>query len=436
MADTTGLMLRQNPWWSGKPIDTGIIRENYLNKIIRYIDTKEIIIIGGVRRAGKTKLMHQTINHLITNKKAKPEEILFISCDAPEVQKLSDPIEEIIDTFRKQTGNPNLIWLFLDEVQMIQDFPARLKALYDEGNTRIIISGSSSHLLESKAGTLLSGRYIPITVYPLSFSEYLKFKSFEIPKTNLSALSKRYEFISELNEYLNFGGFPAVVNSDNNDTKGELINAYYDSIVFRDIIQAHGIHSSGLLSKILHYLITNVSLPMSYKGLSKLFECSPITVQDYLNGAEDANLLFPVKFFSYSLKEQIRNEKKMYVIDNGLRNRVSFTFSQDTGRLAENAVCIELMRHGFEPFYWKEGNTTEVDFVVQSDDSLICINVCYSDDIPAREFKGLTEFENKHSYRQVKKIILSEDTEKTEGDIVIQPIWKWFSGLEKLGEIV
>ena len=153
------------------------------------------------------------------------------------------------------------------------------------------------------------------------------------------------------------------------------------------------------------------------------FEYGINTIIRYLSYLQESFLLFQVPLFSYSLKKQQANPKKIYCIDNGMRNAVSFKFSKDEGRLAENLVFIELKRRGRDPYYWKgEG---EVDFVIkEKDNSLTAINVSYTNEIEERELMGLKDF--KKIFKKNKKmILLTKDVEKEEDGIIYIPLWKW-----------
>ncbi|HJJ39070.1 MAG TPA: ATP-binding protein, partial [Methanocorpusculum sp.] len=257
-----------------------------------------------------------------------------------------------------------------------------------------------------------------------SFKEYLRFTAAEVPENTLALISRRYELIPALEKYMRVGGFPAIVTMSDEDVGNELLAAYYDSIVYRDIIQAHNIRSSALLAKLLTYLITNISSQVSVHNLSKVFSCNAQTIEDYLAFARDAYLIYLVPYFTYSLKTQTRMLSKSYIIDTGLRHAVSSAFSLDTGKCMENIVCIELIRRGYSPAYWSGKN--EVDFVIRKKNhELAAINVCCTDNIPDREFAGLREFEAVNPEKNVQKIILSEDTEEVSDDIQIIPLWKW-----------
>lgn len=421
-------LLMQNPHWQTEEYSTGIPREFYLNKIIRILDhTKEITIISGVRRAGKTTLMKQTIRYLTQKKNIHPKQILSLSCDTALLKGRENPLEDCIEQYKLLTGISKDIWLFFDEVQEIENFPLHIKNLYDSGQYHLIISGSTSHILTSKSGTYLTGRYIPVHVYPLSFAEYLAFKSVPIPKSNLDELQTKYQIINWLRTYLTEGGFPAVISIDDETLRNDLLKAYYDSIVYRDIIASHSVKNPGMMLSLLTYLISNTSNLQSFRKLAELFKSDPKVIQDYISYASDGNLISAVTKFSYSYKKQIIAQKKMYCIDTGLRRAAGFTFSPDIGRLAENTVCIELMRRGFEPKYYSK--ESEIDFVVQmKDGKLLLIQVCNSDEIPERELVGFKEFTAEFPQTETQKILLTENLETEIGDAVCIPLWKWLLG--------
>jgi predicted AAA+ superfamily ATPase len=216
------------------------------------------------------------------------------------------------------------------------------------------------------------------------------------------------------------------VLQDDERTKDDYLKAYYDSIVYRDIIMVNEIRNQKALAELLHYLFTNVTAPYSYRRLKDLFGIDPDTVQDDIYFAEMAKVLFEVPHFAYSLQAQKRPNRKIYCIDNGLRNAVSFRLSEDEGKLAENLVFVELLRSGAIPFYWKKKK--EVDFVVKGPDNLLtAISVSYTDAISAREKDGLQEFTGEFGHRVKEMIILTKDTEQVTENINLIPLWKWLS---------
>ena len=418
------LLASQNPWWSGLPFNTGRERQNYLATIQRYLKTDEIIILSGVRRSGKTTLLYQFIRQLIKMNKVPAKNILFVNCDDPEITSRKNTLHEIVDTYRRENAARGTIYLIFDEIQGLENWEREVKSLYDRKNCKIILSGSSSYLLDSQVSTLLSGRYFTVPVFPLDFSEYLQFHGIVLPKDSATRAAQKYEITTHLRQYLNEGGFPIVVLEQDERTKQDYLRAYYDSIVYRDIIRTNVIRNQKALAGLLYYLFTNISSPYSYRHLKEMLGTDIDTLRDYIHFAGMAKILFEVQAFAYSLPVQVRQNKKCYCIDNGLRNAVSFRFSEDEGKLAENLVFVELMRAGVTPYYWK--GVREVDFVIKSkDNSLTAINVCYSDEIPDRETESLLEFAHTFGDAAQDLIILTKDYDSKDGVITCIPLWKW-----------
>jgi predicted AAA+ superfamily ATPase len=418
------LLAAQNPWWSGQPFDSGRERQKYLAVIKRYMKTGEIVVLSGVRRSGKTTLLYQAVRLLITTDKVPAKNILFLNCDEPEIAGRKGSLSEAVETYRREIAPKGTVWLIFDEVQSVKDWEREIKSLYDRKAGRIILSGSSSYLMEPQVGTLLSGRYLTVPVYPLDFSEYLRFHAIVPSKDVAKRAAQKYEITSKLRQYLREGGFPVVVLQPDEGTKLDYLKAYYDSIVYRDIVRTNVVRNQKALAGLLHYLFTNIASPYSYRRLKEMLGTDIGTVRDYIHFASLAKILFEVQAFSYSLPAQARQNKKIYCIDTGLRNAVSFRFSEDEGKLAENLVFLELMRSGLVPYYWK--GDREVDFVVKSaDNSLTAINVCYSDAVPDREFEGLQEFAGSFGENVRDLLILTKDYEAKKGSIACIPLWKW-----------
>jgi uncharacterized protein len=414
----------QNPWWSGQPFDSGRDRQKYLAEIKRYLKTDEIIVLSGVRRSGKTTLLYQAVRLLMTTGKVPAKNILFVNCDEPEFAGQKGALAEAVDTYRSEIAPRGTIYLLFDEVQAVENWEREIKSLYDRKHSKIILSGSSSYLLDPQVSTLLSGRYFTIPVYPLDFTEYLLFHSISPSADKAKRAAQKYEITSGLRQYLHEGGFPVVVLQQDERTKQDYLRAYYDSIVYRDIVRTNVVRNQKALATLLHYLFTNIASPYSYRRLKEMLGTDIDTVRDYIHFAGQAKILFEVQAFAYSLPAQARQNKKIYCIDTGLRNAVSFRFSEDEGKLAENLVFLELMRSGHTPFYWK--GIREVDFVITAPDkTLTAINVCYGDTIPEREYEGLKEFAGEFDKKAGRLIILTKDYEATIGEIACIPLWKW-----------
>ena len=421
MAQLLEVLEKLNPWWQERPFETGIIRDTYLHKIREYLKTKEILVVTGVRRSGKTVLLYQTIHDLISNQGIEPKRILFVNFDEPDLSDLKDPIRNILDAyFHEVSSEP--AYIVFDEIQNVPGWEKWAKSIYDEKKHQLIVSGSSSHLLDSKLATLLSGRYLSIPVFPLNFREYLLFNGLVV-KDKLSLIANKNKIMNCLKKYLAEGGLPRIVLQKEEGLKTELLKTYHESLVYKDLVAQYDIRNVKVLKELIHYLYTTFTSFYSYKKISELLKIDFSTLKEYFHYLEEAKILFETSLFSYSLKVQSRNNKKIYCIDNGLRNAVSFKFSKDEGKLAENLVFIELKRREKELYYWK--NKGEIDFITKdADNSLTAINVSYSDEIDEREINSLLEF--KKEFKKAKELILlTKDTEKQEHGIKFMPLWKW-----------
>ena len=387
------------------------------------------MVLSGVRRAGKTTLIYQLIDDLINNQNVESEKILFVNCDEPELNATDNLLKKVMDTYRQDICSEDYTYLIFDEIQNVAGWEKWIKSLYDTKKYYIVISGSSSHLLDSNLSHLISGRYLKINVFPLDFSEFLQFNDINIKTDKIFTAANKDMILNKLKHYLQDGGFPRVTLEKDAELKNEYLKSYYDSVVYKDIVLLYKIRNVKILRDLVYYLCTNFTSLYSYKKLTELLKIDYATLREYLYYIEQAKMLFEVHYFSYSVKAQSRNNKKIYCIDNGLRNAVSFKFSEDEGRLAENLVFVELMRREREVYYWK-GND-EVDFVVKNEDgSLSSINVAYTNDVEEIEVSGLVEFKDVFADRVGELIILTKDVAKTEGGVQFVPLWKWILGIE------
>ncbi|MFH1638335.1 MAG: ATP-binding protein [Candidatus Woesearchaeota archaeon] len=412
-----------NPWWAGRDFESGICRESYIKKVKDFIKTGEILILTGVRRSGKTTLLLQTVNYLL-EKGVKPKQILFVNFDEADLATIKDPIQTILNAYYHGVCNDEeKAYFIFDEIQNVGGWERWAKTIYDHKFNQLILSGSSSHLLDNKLATLISGRYLKIKVFPLDLREYLNFMGLSQLKSRLDLAGNKNKIMRLLKEYLLNGGFPRVALQKEERLKREHLKIYYESIIYKDILLMHNVRNSKLMKELIYYLLSNFTGLYSYKGLSELLKIDFITIKEYLNYIEESRILFELPIFSYSLKVQSRNNKKIYCIDNGLRNSVSFKFSKDEGKLAENLVFVELQRKEKDIYYWK--NKGEIDFVIKNrDNSLTAINVSYTNNINQREIESLLEF--KSVFGKTKELILlTKDLEKQEKGIKFIPLWKW-----------
>lgn len=376
-------------FWNQK-IDTGFRRALYSEKLGKLLSMSEVVALTGVRRSGKSTLILQLIEGLIA-KGTAPRNTLYINFEEPN---FSDDLNakflgKIFDAYLEFFDPKERVFIFLDEVQLVKGWERFVAALHDrKANVKIFVTGSSSKLLKSEISTLLSGRYVSEIVYPLSFAEFLDFK-----KENHTPLIKSPKAYNYLREYVEFGGFPKIVIEKEDYGKKILLVEYFNSILERDILLRHRIKNEKDIKEIVSFSMANVSSQISTYRMEKDFGISNPNARRYFGYFEESFLLQFVPFFAYSVKKQIYNPQKVFSIDTGLRNAISFKFSEDIGKLLENIVFIEFLRRKEAPYYW-EGKTTEVDFILRHGHEVSeLVNVCYSLTAKSleREIKSLEE---------------------------------------------
>lgn len=420
-----------NPWWENAELINklkGKYRQEY-EQLINSIGIKEITIITGVRRSGKSTIMYYMISNLL-KKGISEKQILFVNFDDKKLSQ--DSLDEIYQEYRKNLNPEKKAYIFLDEIHKKEGWESWIRKKYDlKTDDKFIISGSCSYLLKKEYSTLLTGRNLTFEIFPLNFKEFLLFKGIELNKENLKkgiVLEKsKIAILSNLKEYLNLGGLPEVVLKQE-QFKNQVLKQYFDDILYKDIIDKYNLNSQKTRDLAL-FLMTNFTSLISLRNLRNSLGIAYDSIKDYVSYFKEAFLFFTLEHFSYSLKEQKTLPSKIYCIDNGLRNAVSFKFSKDEGKLAENLVFIELKRKEQEVYYWQSERKEEVDFIIKNKDNTItAINVTYVDEINEREISSLLKFQEKFKKTE-EMIILTKETEKTEKienkTIKFIPLWKW-----------
>jgi len=420
-------LLLHNKHWQKTPFDIPIKRD-LLNKLLRYNTAKEIQIISGIRRSGKSSLLKLYINELI--KTVNPLSILFVNFDDPnfsEVYQQPKNIYHIIEAAERLTKT-KINYLFFDEIQMVEGWEKYVKSVYDaDAYKKICITGSNAKLLNSNYSNLLSGRYITHQIYPLSVNEILSHHNFG---NSLAVLQNKPEVLNILDHVMKYGSFPEIINKSDPQLKHEIATNYFDSILIKDCIVNKNIRDSKSFKELSFYLFNNISALYSYNSISKAIGLNDISVKEYINTMSDSFLIYEIAQFSYIARQQIKSKRKMYCIDNGLISAVSLNFSENKGKLFENLVFSELIKYGCKDIFFFNGNK-ECDFLIKKKNKLIAIQVCYEINTTnkEREMAGLEEVMKTFSIEKSFVITFSQ-SEKVNKKISIIPMYELSSIFE------
>jgi predicted AAA+ superfamily ATPase len=404
----------------------GLVRREVQDKIANYITQREILIITGVRRSGKSSLMKLLCDDLLSIGDVLENNILYLNFeDERFIPFTFQDFEPLYETFIELENPQGRIYLFLDEIQNISGWEKWLSRLYEFENVKIFVTGSNASLLSSEISTALTGRNRQIVTWPFSLREFLTMKGVIIDAKTFYKRQNKVEIKRLFGEYLEAGGFPEVLKIG--DTT--LLEQYYKDIIYRDVITRHGFKNIKELKELSLFLAANPGTIQSYKNMQRIIGVkSQNTVKNYLEALNDVYLFFSMDLFDYSLKRQIYNPSKIYCIDAALSNSISFKFSRNIGHIYENIVFLELLRRNREPYYWKSKKGREVDFVIREGLNITeAIQVCFSledEKIRQREMQALIEV--KDELRAEHLTVITDDEESSgQGEINIIPLWKW-----------
>jgi uncharacterized protein len=381
-----GLLAQLNTHWTEERQELGVPRSCF-GRLLRYLATGQVVAVTGVRRAGKSTLVRQLIDHLIYSQKVAPRQILFVNLEHPYLTPHREDVtalQRLYEDYLKMMQPQGEIYICLDEVQFFPQWPIFVKSLYELKKTRFVVTGSNAAMLSSDMLTLLSGRSLPLEVFPFSFREYAHSRKVDVDSP--LTVAQQMPLVRQLfDRWLDQGGFPTVVLGDH-EPAAEILGAHARLVLLQDVAPRLGVRKPDSLERLYVFLASNIGKLFTYSSLSKLFELSDKSIKEYLHALADAHLVYEVELFSYSLKQQIRHPKKVYSIDTGQANAVGFQFTANRGRLLENAIFIDFKRLGLETYYFKTGPGREVDFVIKSGKELSLVQVTWDlNDLITRE---------------------------------------------------
>lgn len=345
-----------------------IIREEYLKKLFTYMDAPIIKILAGIRRCGKSTILEMLHKELIS----KGIDESNIICKRYTSFEIDDcyTAKDMYNDIKKEMINDNKYYLLLDEVQEIDGWEKAINSLLEDTNADIYVTGSNSKLMSSEISTYLTGRYVLIPVYPLSFKEYLDFKS-------SSTKSKK----DLLNEYIKFGGFPIVALGNYDEQSAyQIVEGIYNSVITSDITKRHNIVNFDLFNRVVKFIIENVGKTFSANSIVKFLKgegraLSVESIYNYLEWLEKAFVIYRCRRYDLQGKSVLKTQEKFYLADQSLKYCIMGFNPKSIASMLENIVYFELKRRGYEVYIGKLG-TKEIDFVAMKRDERIYVQVC------------------------------------------------------------
>jgi hypothetical protein len=383
----------------------------------KYLAHPNLLLVSGMRRAGKSFFAHLA---------AGKGQYAFLNFDDERLMGFSaKDFNIVLECFNELYKEHGI--LMFDEIQNVRGWELFVSRL--RNTNKVIVTGSNAHLLSKEMSTHLTGRFMEFALFPMSFKEYCGYKGAEFKgkdvystraRSSISALFSEYVQNSGIFDYYKFGP--------------EFLRTVWRSVIDRDIVIRYRIKYPGILEQLALLLVNSFASKVSIANLTRHFKLkSPHTINDYIRYIENVFLMFPVYKFSYKLKEQFTTFRKMYIIDNGFIRALSFSFSENRGRMLENMVAVELkrccVREGSQLFYWDDYHF-ECDFVVKKGTKInsiyqVCAELAVAN--REREVKGIVaaarEFGLKNGYILT---FSQEETIRESGcTIEVMPVWKW-----------
>lgn len=345
-------------------------RDEYLNQLKKWKDEQVIKVITGIRRCGKSTLLEMYRDYL-KSEGVSDDRIISINFEELEYEELSD-YKALYSYIKERLHKTETTYIFLDEIQQVENFQKAVDSLYVKKNTDIYITGSNAYLLSGELATLLSGRYVEINMLPLSFAEFCQIKNGG-DKNELFA------------EYMKNGGMPYITNlADDSEKIDTYLEGIYNTIIVKDIEERQKRRESdsdkrkvtdiALLKNISRFLAGSIGSPISVKSIADYVtssgrKVSQNTVDDYVEALIEPYIFYPVERYDVLGKQLLKKNRKMYIVDLGLRRHLLARQRYDLGFSLENIIYFELLRRGYSVNIGKVG-AAEIDFVARKNDNV------------------------------------------------------------------
>lgn len=333
-----------------------LIRQPYLNWLINAKDTDFVKVITGVRRSGKSVILNLYQDYLL-EQGVLPKNIIFYNFEHPDCFSLTTSEMLYADIQQKVENSSNKVYFIFDEIQEVKDWQKLINGLRLAFNADIYITGSNAKLLSGELATYLAGRYVELTIYPLSFSEFVQYHHQLDKYTHLDDLFQTY---------LLWGGFPSLPMLNNDNLKNDVLKGIYSSIVLKDVATRGGIREIAVLERVVVYLLDVMGQMISVKKIADTLtsdgtKTNSTSIDNYLKLLKESFIFYEANRYDIRGKSHLKTGSKYYVIDTGIRNAILGKVG-NFGSQLENIIYMELKRRGFEVFVGKLDNQ-EIDFV-------------------------------------------------------------------------
>lgn len=380
-----------------------IKREEYLERLRNLKHKKLIKILTGIRRCGKSTVLEMFKNELLKNG-VDENQIIFINFEDYENKSLRNP--DVLYNHIKKLLTPKMNYIFLDEIQRVENFPEVVDSLYIKNNVDLYLTGSNSSLLSSEIATLISGRYVEIKMQPFSFAEFVMATG---QSENLSKAYRQYIETSSFPYVLELLQTPQEINS--------YLEGIYNTILVKDIIDRKKIADTNVLKSVTQFIFDNIGLELSSKRIADTLtsngrKSDPKTIEKYVSSLEESFIINKASRYNIKGKEYLKSLEKYYVSDIGLRNFMLGKKAMDVGHILENIIYLELLRRGYSVYVGKIDDM-EIDFVAQNQQGNFYIQVAASvrdENTLKRELRSLQAIKDNYP-----KILLTLDDD-SEGD--------------------
>ena len=416
-------LIEFNPWWSSGQIPERLLEEkkrDLFDDVVELLSNRQIVSIIGLRRTGKTSLMYQIIDYLLKNKVTK-DRIMYFSFD----KKVSS-IEEIMSTYKREIiiedELSEQIYLFLDEIQKLEDWQNQIKLLYDKNlPIKFILSGSSSLSLKKTSKETLAGRNYVTKLSPLSFKEYLKLSSISYPKfTNIDETYKKVridedKYVTDLHRFINFHGLPETIGMDEELTNRYIRSSLIDQVIYKDIPSNYDIGDPSVIEELLRIIAERPGMLLRFESLASDLSRTRQTISKYIFYLENSFILKLIYNYSGSFITSAKKLKKVYFSHPCMINALK-SKKTNIGRLVESQVVNEL---GIDFFHRRQQK--EVDAIFRYDQSILPIEIKYKSDIKSKDEKNLIDFMQKEDIK--KGLMITKDLFELNNDITKIPVY-------------